>query len=75
MSRMIDVPINNEELIETLDKFLWFYKERENIDKYIRVTCEGDVGQKERWTTEKHLNEIMDQGTRRVSRFLGRIST
>ena len=34
MSRMIDVPINNEELIETLDKFLWFYKEREKIDKY-----------------------------------------
>lgn len=61
MSRMIDVPINNEELIETLDKFLWFYKEREKIDKYIRVTCEEDVGQKERWTTEKHLNEIMDQ--------------
>jgi|TARA_B110000908_G_C10263131_1_gene460905 hypothetical protein len=57
---MIDVPINNKELIEKLDKFLWFYEERENLQKYTHVTGEGSS--RNEWVSEKYLEEIQLQG-------------
>ena len=38
---MLDIPINNPEILETLNKFLWFYDEREGEIakcKYMVVT-------------------------------------
>ena len=50
MSRMIDVPVVNEELIKRLDAFLWFYHNREDLEKYVHCTGEGSV--KEDWTSD-----------------------
>ena len=41
-NRLIDVPINNEELLEVLNKFKWFFDERRNLENFVHVTCEGD---------------------------------
>ena len=41
-NRLIDVPIENEELIEVLNKFTWFFNERRNLEKFVHITCEGD---------------------------------
>ena len=32
ISRMLDIPINNTDILESLNKFLWFYNNRNNCD-------------------------------------------
>lgn len=58
--RMIDIPIKNRELLEILDGWLWFYNNREDIKKYIRL--KGSDLKMEDFTSETHLNDIVHQG-------------
>lgn len=60
MSRMIDVPINNEELIGILDNFLWFYEERENLSKYVYLT--GEDSSKKDWVSDEYLDVVYSEG-------------
>lgn len=60
MSRMIDVPVVNKELIKRLDAFLWFYNNREDLQKYVH--CTGEGSSKEDWTSDEYLDRIYSDG-------------
>lgn len=63
MSRLIDVPIKNEELIEALNNFLWFYDNRRKLEEYVHCTCDRDKKEDFIGDNAKYgLDYIMNQG-------------
>ena len=58
---MLDIPINNSEILETLDKFLWFYDERNKEISKCRLWCNSK--EREYYTGDKHRDTIMSRGS------------
>jgi len=59
---MLDIiPINNSEILETLNKFLWFYDEREKEIKKCVIFDEGK--DRDYFTGDKHRDSIMSRGS------------
>lgn len=62
MSYMQDVPINNRTLIKRLDAIRNIYTE-ENFEKYFHLSCQQDKDNRDWWTGERYLREVINQGT------------
>ena len=59
---MLDIiPINNSEILETLNKFLWFYDEREKEIAKCELFNEGK--DRDYFTGDKHRDSIMSRGS------------
>ena len=59
---MLDIiPINNSEILETLNKFLWFYDEREKEIAKCVIFDEGK--DRDYFTGDKHRDSIMSRGS------------
>ena len=59
---MLDIiPINNSEILETLNKFLWFYDEREKEIAKCELFHEGK--DRDYFTGDKHRDSIMSRGS------------
>ena len=58
---MLDIPINNPEILETLDKFLWFYNEREGEVAQCRLWCNNE--DRDHFTGDNHRDSIMSRGS------------
>lgn len=58
--RMIDVPIKNQELLDILDEWVWFYDNREDVEKYIKL--KGSNQDMSKWTCEEHRDAIVMEG-------------
>ena len=59
---MLDIiPINNSEILETLNKFLWFYDEREKEIAKCVIFNEGK--DRDYFTGDEHRDSIMSRGS------------
>ena len=58
---MLDIPINNSEILETLDKFLWFYNEREGEVAQCRLWCNNE--DRDHFTGDNHRDSIMSRSS------------
>ena len=58
---MLNIPINNPEILETLDKFLWFYNEREGEVAQCRLWCNNE--DRDHFTGDNHRDSIMSRGS------------
>lgn len=56
-----NIPLRNPELTGILDEWLWFYENREDVKKHVRLKGAGQSVEK--WTGERRLSEIMDMGS------------
>ena len=58
---MLDIPINNPEILETLNKFLWFYNEREGEVAQCKLWCNNE--DRDHFTGDNHRDSIMSRGS------------
>ena len=58
---MKDIPINNSEILETLNKFLWFYDERNQEVAKCRLWCNGK--DRNHFTGDKHRDSVISRGS------------
>ena len=58
---MLDIPINNPEILQSLNKFLWFYDERNKEISKCRLWCNSK--EREHYTGDKHRDSIMSRGS------------
>ena len=58
---MKDIPINNPEILETLDKFLWFYNEREGEVAQCRLWCNNK--DRDHFTGDKYRDRVISRGS------------
>ena len=58
---MKDIPINNPEILETLNKWLWFYDEREGEIAKCKIYCYNE--DRDYFTGDKHRDSIMSRGS------------
>jgi hypothetical protein len=62
---MRDVPINNPEVLELLNSFLWFPNNIKEVEKNVLLTGRNLTGKKSTykyWTGEHYLKEVKDLG-------------
>jgi len=60
--RMINVPIKNEELLDILNEWLWFYDNREDVEKYIKLKASDQLMSD--WTSAEHRDFIITEGSK-----------
>ena len=58
---MKDIPINNPEILETLNKWLWFYDEREGEIAKCKIYCYNE--DRDHFTGDKHRDSIISRGS------------
>ena len=58
---MKDIPINNQEVLDGLNNFLWMYDEREEIQKNFRLHSQG--ADKDYFTGDEYRDIIVKQDT------------
>lgn len=58
---MIDIPINNKDVKQALDNFLWYYNNREVLSKEVHL--HGEAKDRSHWVGTKHRDEIIAQDT------------
>jgi hypothetical protein len=60
---MEDIPVRNETLLTILNEYVSFIKD-ENFETNMHLQCQNERDRKDYWVGERHLKEIVDQGTR-----------
>ena len=58
---MLDIPINNPEILQSLNKFLWFYDEREGEVAQCRLWSNNE--DRDHFTGDNHRDSIMSRGS------------
>ena len=58
---MIDVPIKNKEVLSVLDRWLWYYDNREDLKKVVRL--HGKSTERDFYVGKKHRDEIIAMDT------------
>jgi hypothetical protein len=61
---MQDIPVRNRELLERLNRYRDFLlRDKEAFQQNFHAQCQQDRSNRHYWVGEKHLQEILDQGT------------
>ena len=56
-----DIPIHNQEVLDILNKYLWFYENLDILKEGVHMNGEG-LDAKD-WVSEQYLNRVMSMGT------------
>jgi hypothetical protein len=54
---MKNVPIKNQEILDALNNFLWYYENRDFVSE--NLVLHGDKNERENWTGEKYRDKII----------------
>jgi len=62
MTQIIDVPINNSYILESLDDFLWYYENKDLVRENVRL--HGNNADQNRFTEETYRDKIVKMAER-----------